>query len=450
MPEKDAVRGFNVLYLHSHDTGRYIQPYGYNVPTPNLQRLAEDGVLFRKAFCACPTCSPSRAALLTGSYPHNNGMMGLAHRGFSLNDYGRHIVRTLQKAGYFCALAGVQHVDSGAGSHPRSGERIGYDIMLDRTESPNAAKAPPREERAAEFLKNPPKRPFFLSVGFVETHRAFPEPGPEENPNYCLPPAPFPDAPETRRDMASFTRHARALDRKMGRALDALRESGLADKTLVVCTTDHGIAFPRMKCNLTDHGTGVMLIMRGPGGFEGGKVVDGMVSQIDLFPTLCDILGIERPPWLQGKSILPLVRGETAEIHDAVFTEVTYHASYEPMRAVRTKRWKYIRRFGDWKRPVLPNCDDSPTTTFWMEHGWGARPVADEDLYDLVFDPHEVNNLAQDRACADTLRDMRRRLDAWMQETNDPLLKGPVAPPAGARINPVEQKSPQDPAVVVE
>ncbi len=77
----------NILYLHSHDTGRYVQPYGHAIPTPNIQRLAEQGVLFRKAFCAAPTCSASRACLLTGQYAHSNGMLGLAHRGFSLRDY---------------------------------------------------------------------------------------------------------------------------------------------------------------------------------------------------------------------------------------------------------------------------------------------------------------------------------------------------------------------------
>ncbi len=96
----------NILYMHSHDTGRYIQPYGCGIPTPNLQTLAEEGVLFRQAFCANPTCSPSRAALLTGSYPHQNGMFGLAHRGWSLDDYSQHLVHTLTAHGYAAALAG--------------------------------------------------------------------------------------------------------------------------------------------------------------------------------------------------------------------------------------------------------------------------------------------------------------------------------------------------------
>ena len=99
----------NILYLHSHDTGRYVQPYGYAVPTPRIQGLAEEGVLFRQAFCAASTCSASRACLLTGQYAHSNGMLGLAHRGWSLNDYRHHMVHTLrEQAGYHSVLVGEQ------------------------------------------------------------------------------------------------------------------------------------------------------------------------------------------------------------------------------------------------------------------------------------------------------------------------------------------------------
>ena len=94
-----GARRPNILYIHSHDTGRYVQPYGHAIPTPHIQRLAEEGVLFRKAFCAAPTCSPSRASLLTGQCPHSNGMLGLAHRGFSMTDYKRHVAHTLRAAG---------------------------------------------------------------------------------------------------------------------------------------------------------------------------------------------------------------------------------------------------------------------------------------------------------------------------------------------------------------
>ncbi len=123
-PGRDNERPPNILYIHSHDTGRYVQPYGYQVPTPNIQLLADQGVLFRNAFCAAPTCSGSRASLLTGQYCHNNGMLGLAHRGWSLNDYGQHLVHPLRSAGYYSALIGEQHISRDTGV-------IGYDDVVE-------------------------------------------------------------------------------------------------------------------------------------------------------------------------------------------------------------------------------------------------------------------------------------------------------------------------------
>jgi N-sulfoglucosamine sulfohydrolase len=424
----------NILYIHSHDTGRIIQPYGHAVPTPNLQRLAEQGILFRQNFCAAPTCSPSRAALLTGQCAHSSGMLGLAHRGFSLNDYNQHIVHTLRDVGYRSTLIGVQHV---AMQHAT----IGYDqiVMVNSFHAEHVAPA------AIEYLGGGPQEPFFLSVGFAETHREFPEPGPQEDPRYCRPPAPLPDTDRTRRDMAAFKASARILDRGIGAVLDALEANGLAEDTLVICTTDHGIAFPGMKCNLTDHGIGVMLIMRGPGGFTGGRVNDAMVSHVDLFPTICDLLEIEPPGWLQGKSMMPLIRGKVEQINDAVFAEVTYHAAYEPQRAVRTRRWKYIRRFDDRQSPVLPNCDDGFSKDVWLEHGWQDRAPASEQLYDLIFDPNEARNLAGELSMAGVLEEMRGRLDRWMRATDDPLLHGRVPAPAGARVNDPDGLSPDEP-----
>jgi len=430
----------NILYLHSHDTGRYIQPYGHAVPTPNLQRLAEQGVLFRQAFCAAPTCSPSRAALLTGQCAHSSGMIGLAHRGFRLHDYRQHLVHTLRSAGYRSTLIGVQHVAPDPAM-------IGYDEVVPLP-SPHAEHVAPA---AAEFLSSSAlAQPFFLSVGFVETHRKYPAPGSAEDARYTLPPPPLPDTPRTRTDMAAFKASARLLDQGMGAVLDALEANGLAENTVVICTTDHGIAFPGMKCNLTDHGIGVMLIMRGPGGFTGGRVCDALLSQVDIFPTLCDLLGTDPPAWLQGRSFLPVVRGNAEQVRDELYAEVTYHAAYEPQRAVRTNRWKYIRRFGEQQTPVLPNCDDSPSKDIWLESDWQRRPVAAEQLYDLVYDPQESRNLAQDPTLLPVLGEMRGRLNAWMRATDDPLLQGQVPAPHGARVNAPDGLSPNEPARVVE
>jgi arylsulfatase A-like enzyme len=423
----------NILYLHSHDTGRAIQPYGHPVATPNLQRLATQGMLFRQAFSAAPTCSPSRAALLTGQCPHSSGMLGLAHRGFALHDYRQHVLHTLRAAGYYAALFGMQHI-------ARDPAAIGYDrFWVDSSLVERVAPA------ATAFLATAP-RPFFLSVGFFETHRPFPEPG--DGPHYCKPPAPLPDTPDTRRDMAGFHAAARLLDQGVGAVLEALDRYGLADNTLVIATNDHGMPFPGMKCTLTDHGIGVALIVRGPGGFSGGRISDALVSQIDLFPTICDVVGLAHPAWLQGRSLLPLARGETDAINDAIFAEVTYHAAYEPQRAVRTQRWKYIRRFEEPRAPVLPNVDDSPSKAFWLDHGWHARTVDTEQLYDLIFDPNEAHNLAGAPACGAVLDEMRGRLATWMRATQDPLLHGPVPLPPGALANDPDDRSLDDPLTV--
>ncbi len=430
----------NVLYLHSHDTGRYVQPYGHAIPTPAYQRLAEEGVLFRQAFCNGPTCSPSRAALLTGQTPHSCGQLGLAHRGFELQHPERHLAWTLRGAGYATALIGVQHVTSDPA-------RTGYEQVL-----PLASRRAEHVTPAAvAFLRQAPREnPFFLDVGFIETHRVFHEPDPAGHPaeddRYCLPPAPLPDTPETRRDMASYKASARVLDAAVGEILETLEETGLAAHTLVILTTDHGIAFPHMKCNLTDHGTGVLLIVRGPAaahGLRGGKTVDAMVTHLDVFPTICDVTGIRPPDWLQGTSLLPLAGGEVEHLHEAVFGEVNYHVPYEPQRAVRTTRWKYIRRYDNHGRPLLANCDDGLSKDVWLRYGWPDQDTAPEQLYDLVFDPQERHNLAGETRYAPVLDELRGRLADWMRQTDDPLLAGPVPLPAGATVSPPELVSPR-------
>ena len=428
----------NILYIHSHDTGRYVQPYGFQVPTPNIQMLADQGVLFREAFATTPTCSGSRASLLTGLHCHNNGMLGLAHRGWALNDYGQHWVHALRRGGYRSTLIGEQHISVDPGV-------IGYDEIVPVDSNRAEFVAPLTIEALREASSTDP---WFMSVGFFETHRDFFAPTSVRDTLYSQPPANLPDVVATRKDFAAFKASARSLDQGIGAVLHALHDFGLVENTLVLCTTDHGVAFPGAKATLFDRGIGVMMLMRGPGGFTGGKVLDAPVTHLDVYPTLCELAGVEAPGWLQGTSLMPLVRGETERLHEAIFAETTYHAAYQPHRAVRTERWKYIRRFDDFPGPVLANCDDSASKEIWLEAGWGERTVPRERLYDLVLDPAEMDNLAPDPSCAEALAEMRGRLDQWMRETDDPLLRGPVEPPPGAELNDQWQISPDEPTHV--
>lgn len=434
----------NIMYIHSHDTGRYVSPYGFAMPTPNIQRLAEDGVLFRNAHNAAPTCSPSRAALLTGQSPHSCGQLGLTNRGFELRDREKHLAATAKSAGYRTVLCGAHHVVK----EPRT---CGYEEILelggDRSEGTRDSSV---AKRAAEYIKSVQAgaAPFFLTVGFGSTHREFPEPGPEVDERFVTVPDPLPNTPETRHDMASYMESVRVLDECMGIVFNALDKSGLSDNTLVICTTDHGIAFPFMKCNLTAHGTGVMLILRGPGGCTGGKALDSLVSHVDVFPTVCDIAGIEKPGWLEGVSLIPVIDGTSLEARTELFAEVTYHAAYEPLRSVRTNRWNYIRRYGDFGKIVLPNIDDSPSKGYLLDLGLSELTVEAEELYDLAFDPTERSNLVANEEHQKVLADMRSRLDRWMERTADPLLVGPVPPPPGTTYNTTNQISPKQSPVV--
>jgi arylsulfatase A-like enzyme len=419
-----SARHPNIVLLHSHDTGRYVQPYGHQVVTPNIQRLADQGLLFRQAFAAAPMCSPSRAALLTGRWPHSNGMLGLAHRGFELTDPRQHLIHTLRHAGYFTAMVGEQHVSADP-------EDLGYDLVVDA----DTSKAHDVGPAAVALLRDAPPEPFFLSVGFFETHRDYFEPTSVRDKLYSLPPSNLPDSAVTRRDMASFKQSARALDHGVGAVLSAIDELELSDDTIVIFTTDHGIPFPGAKATLTDRGLGVLLIIRGPYGFHGGRVNDALVSQIDIFPTICELIGIDVPDHVQGRSLVPAVRGEQRDVNEAVYGELTYHAAYDPQRAIRTRRHKYVRRWGDRDLPVLPNIDDSPSKDVLLQHGYAEVPRPREELYDLLFDPNEAHNLADSPDHADVLAELRDRLETWMQTTDDPLLDGFVPAPEGAEVN---------------
>jgi arylsulfatase A-like enzyme len=426
----------NIIYLHSHDTGRYVQPYGHQIPTPNIQRLADQGLTFRQAFCAAPSCSGSRACLLTGQWAHVNGMTGLAHRGWKLHDYGRHIVHPLREAGYWSALIGEQHLSEDP-------TILGYDHVVDVGTTRVHSIAP----AALQLLRSRPPQPFFLSIGFFETHREFFEPSSVRDALYGQPPAHLPDTPETRSDMASFKASARSFDQGVGAVLHALDELGLVDDTILVLTTDHGLAFPGAKATLTDRGLGVLLIIRGPGGFLGGHVSDALVSHVDIYPTLCELAGAPLPDDLAGHSLLPLARGEVDEVREELFAELTYHVAYDPQRAIRTKRYKYIRQFGDRLEPVLPNVDDSPSKDLLVAAGWRERRRPREQLYDLVLDPGEMRNLAGDPQLDEVQGALSDRLQEWMVDTDDPLLDGPVPPPPGAVVNDPAGLSPSEPTI---
>ena len=428
----------NMVYIHTHDSGRYIEPYGNNVPTPNLTSFAKNSTLFRHCYCAGPTCSPSRAAMLTGTAPHVNGMLGLAHRGFRLKDHQMHLSHYLKSAGYDTALCGIQHEAPDA-------SMLGYDMILTTSDpdKSNSERDIKNAHAAANYIKstaqkNKKEGRFFLSFGMFATHREFPDAADAGiRQDYIMPPYVMYDHKENREDMAGYHSSAKTADECFGIVMDALSASGALDNTAVIFTTDHGIAFPRMKCNLYDTGIGVALMIKYPGNPTSGTANDFLISQIDVFPTICDLCDIEKPGWLMGKSFYGILQGGTEEINSEIFAEVTYHAAYEPMRAIRTQRYKLIRRY-DYHNNIVPaNIDDGNSKRFLLSAGFLSRTVPREMLFDLYLDPLERENLAADSAYAAIYDDLSARLSEYMEKTNDPLATANhrVPAPKGAKVN---------------
>ena len=428
----------NLLYLHSHDSGRHLAPYGYDVPTPHLSALANCGVTFRNAFCVSPTCSPARAGLLTGQWPHQCGQFGLCNRGYPLEHPERHLAHTLNAAGYRTCLMGVQHVcvdEAAAGYSYIAPEVVGYH-WGGRNDATDAAAV---AERVASWLDDhgTSNGPWFIDAGVVQTHTgawplvpegAMPTPAEVDR---ARPPAIVPDTEEARHWYALHRVMARQMDDGVGRILAKLDALGLRDNTLVVFTTDHGLGLPTAKCNLTDAGLEVALILHGPGGFTGGRTVHPMVDQLDLFPTLCDVAGIERPGWLEGRSLAPLVRGEVDELHDALFSEINVHGGPQPERSVRTERHRLVRRWSTAEQ-VRHNCDSKAVRDGMIRAGWpermpAGRPTGDganDLLFDLALDPTHRVDRSGDERYDDVRAELAGRLERWMRRTDDPLLRG--------------------------
>lgn len=422
----------NVIYLHTHDSGRYISPYGYNVPTPNLRLFANDSTTFRKCFCAAPTCSPSRAAMLTGQTPHQNGMQGLVNRGWHLCDNRKHIASFLSSHGYETVLCGMQHEGS-------SWSELGYQRFIGHSESEKMDRVTwdlENTDYAVDYLmKHDPAKPFFLSMGWFNTHRPYPKAGKEINSDFIQVPAILPDCDIVRKDMADYMESVCVVDKCFGKIYEAIKKLGLLSNSIIFFTTDHGIAFPQMKCNLFDSGIGVSLMFAYPDNKMKGHAVDSLVSHYDVFPTICDILGLNRPHWLCGTSFAEIMQGEKNEVRNEIFAEVTYHASYEPKRCIRTNRYKYIKCF--YSQNIIPaNIDESPSKKYLIGNGFLDFEKKRELLFDTVLDPMERINLADKPEYNDIKEKLSAKLHDWMKQTDDPLLiSNNIPKPVGALVN---------------
>ena len=421
----EIQRRDNVLMVHWHDLGRCLGAYGHtDVSSPRLDRLAAEGILFTRAHSTAPLCSPSRGSLFTGRYPQSTGLVGLAHHGWEYRAGVRTLPQILSESGWYSALFGMQHETS----YPK---RLGFD-EFDVSNSYCDYVVDKADEWLRKWERSSPEdpsgQPFLLTAGFFETHRPYPrdryEPADSADVNL---PAYLPDTPEVRGDLADFYGAIASADAAVGRLLDTLAETGFDASTWVVFFTDHGPAFPRAKSTLYDAGTGIAMVIRPPvGRGPAPRVYDELFSGVDLVPTLLDLLGLDGPADVDGVSHagnLVAPNTQTDPVRDHVYTTKTYHDSFDPIRAIRTKEYSYIENY--MPRPLLDlplDIEESPSGLAVAPFVKSPRPP--RELYDLRADPNETTNLLApdfglDPRMDGIAADLAVLLNDWRERTGD-------------------------------
>jgi N-sulfoglucosamine sulfohydrolase len=437
--EPAADRRPNILFALADDWAwPHAGAYGDKVVrTPAFDRVAREGVLFRHAFCAAPSCTPSRAAVLTGQAIHrleeSGNLWSILRKKFDCYP------DLLEAAGYQVGL-------TGKGWGPGSLEGSG------RTRNP----AGPAFKDFKTFLDRvPPETPFCFWFGSRDPHRPYVQGSGARSglkPQDVFVPPYLPDTPEVRGDICDYYFAAGRFDRDLGAILELLEKAGKLDNTLVVVTGDNGWPFPRGKANLYDAGTRQPLAVRWPAKVKGGRTSDAFIGFGDFAPTFLEAAGLKPPAAMTGRSFLDLLTtGESAVVRDRVFLERERHANVRrgdlgyPCRAIRTREFLYIRNFhperwpagdpeewkavgpfgdidgGPTKDVVVAGKDDAKIRRLF-ELACGKRPA--EELYDLARDPFQMNNVADRAEYAEAKKRLRADLDRWMKETADPRAAG--------------------------
>jgi N-sulfoglucosamine sulfohydrolase len=429
----------NVVLIIADDLGLDLGCYGNKaIRTPNLDKLAQRGVRFTRAYATVSSCSPSRASIFTGLYTHQNGQYGLQHPPHSqqTHPWVQGLPNLLRAGGYWTGLIGKFHVG------PASVYNF-HQVITKGTGGNRDVAAMAR--LASAFISKREKRPFFLVYAFSDPHRAAKG---FANEKYASDPTevrydsakvnvPYhlPDTPEVRQDLAEYYQSVSRMDRGVGLLLDTLRAAGQLDDTLIVFLSDNGIPFPGAKTTLYAAGIHLPLLVCCPGQPR-GRTSDALVSYVDIAPTVLDWAKVQGPAAykLPGRSLLPLLRGDGGQGREAVFASHQFHeiTMCYPMRALVTKKYKLIRNLTHrLEYPLASDIWGSPSWQGILKRGdkmMGQRSVAsflnrpEYELYDLSKDPNELRNVASDAAYAEVLADLRRRLQAWRQETNDPWL----------------------------
>ena len=451
----------NILFVISDDQSpMHVGAYGdTSNRTPAFDRIAREGALFHYAYAAAPACTPSRNALLTGRNPYeieDGGVFwGILRSKFTF------FTLLLEDAGYELGSTGKTRCPGWFedGWKPKPFGKY-HTRMLPEAQRRPGLDATDYALNFEEFLaQRDNDKPFFFWLGAWEPHRPW-DVGAWKRAGKKLAdarlPKFLPDAPEIRGEILDYGIEIEYFDNHLERALQALEQTGQLDNTLVIVTSDHGMAFPRAKATLYDSGTRVPLAVRLPGKIPGGREIDDFVSLIDVGPTLLEAAGLAARPEMSGRSFWPVLRSSKSGLVDAsrdfAVTASERHvisrrggAGY-PMRAIRTHKYAYIRNYEpdrwpagdpDFNAPYhdfFGDVDAGATKTWLMAHAldpairryylmaFGRRPG--EELYDMEKDPDQLHNIAADPAMSEIKQHLIWKLNAYLQQTGDPRQRG--------------------------
>jgi len=348
--------------------------------------------------------------------------MGLVNLGWTLPPHNKTMPMYLRENGYTTHLLGLQHESIDV-------KTLGYDTVSKRMKDYKYdTKVMLSEYRKFFEEHKDDEKPFFANLGVIEIHRPFEVWSEPVDAKTVIVPPFLPENDKVREDLSLYYGIINPVDETIGKILEILDSTGLRENTLFIYTTDHGSPFPRAKCTLYDPGIKTLLIMNCPNNvfLTGGKVLEQMISNIDLMPTLLDFIGAKIPENIEGKSFLPVLKDTNLPFRREIFTEKTYHDIYDPMRSVRTREFKYIRNFEPSQYLYEMPID--------IERSLSGQDLKDkiktkrtkEEFYDLKEDPLELNNLAYNLSYNDVLLELRQNLNNWMEKTDDPLLKGKI------------------------
>lgn len=414
--------------------------------TPNIDRLASQSLWFRNGHVAAAICQPSRQALMTGRYPHNNGALGFDPIDPAVPTFQEQ----LHAAGYLNGImAKVGHLQ------PQS--KYCWDYVKGANKLGEGRDPVLYGKAAAEFMAQAKQqgKPFFLMANSEDPHRPFagseqekqfiasgqfspgyPSPSRIYRPDEVTVPSFLPDLPEVRREVSEYYSSVHRADESVGAVLQALKDSGQEDNTLVMFLSDNGMAFPYAKANCYLTSSRTPWLVRWPGHVKPGIDEEHFVCGVDFMPTVLESVGLSLPAGMDGRSFLPLMNGQEQGGRQTVFTTVNTLSSHKsfPMRCVQNKQFGYI--FNAWSDGKTTYKNESQTGRTWsaMEAAKGANPAVaarvdffshrtPEELYDLRTDPACLHNLAGQTAYAQQLLSMRKEMRSSMERTHDPRLK---------------------------